>query len=82
MKTEPCIGASGRIGFASPEQMRSALGIDPVLTPFTIINDSDRLVTVVIDEDLMVADQLNFHRMVQTQSVGLSPADLRAFIES
>ena len=28
------------------------------------------------------AAQLNFHSMVQTESVGLSPADLRAFIES
>ena len=38
--------------------------------------------TVVIDADLMGAEQLNFHPMVQTQSVGLSPADLKAFIKS
>ena len=77
------IGASGRVGFASPERMRSVLGIDPgALTPFAIINDSDRLVTVVIDAALMGAEQLNFHPMVQTQSVGLSPADLNAFIKS
>ena len=77
------IGASGRVGFASPERMRSVLGIDPgALTPFAIINDSDRLVTVVIDAALMGAEQLNFHPMVQTQSVGVSPADLNAFIKS
>ncbi len=77
------IGASGRVRFASPEQMRSVLGVDPgALTPFAIINDSDCLVTVVIDADLMGAEQLNFHPMVQTQSVGLSPADLSAFIKS
>jgi Ala-tRNA(Pro) deacylase len=77
------IGASGRVRFASPEQMRSVLGVDPgALTPFAIINDADRLVTVVIDVDLMVAEQLNFHPMVQTQSVGLSPAELSAFIRS
>ena len=77
------IGASGRVGFASPDQMRNILGIDPgALTPFAIINDTEGLVTVVIDTDLMSAEQLNFHPMVQTQSVGLRPADLRAFIES
>ena len=77
------IGASGRVGFASPERMRSVLGIDPgALTPFAIINNSDRLVTVVIDAALMGAEQLNFHPMVQTQSVGLSPADLSAFVKS
>jgi Ala-tRNA(Pro) deacylase len=77
------IGASGRVGFASPEQMRDILGIDPgALTPFAVINDSEGLVTVVIDADLMDAEQLNFHPMVQTQSVGLSPGDLQAFIES
>src|SRR5579863_4057449 len=77
------IGASGRVGFASPEQMRGVLGIDPgALTPFAIINDIEGLVTVVIDALLMGAKQLNFHPMVQTQSVGVSPADLRAFIES
>ena len=77
------IGASGRVGFASPEKMRSVLGIDPgALTPFAIINDSDCLVTVVIDAALMGAEQLNFHPIVQTQSVGLSPADLSAFVKS
>ena len=73
------IGANGRVGFASPEQMRRVLGIDPgALTPFAIINDSEGLVTVVIDALLMGVEQLNFHPMVQTQSVGLSPAALRA----
>jgi Ala-tRNA(Pro) deacylase len=59
------------------------LGIDPgALTPFAIINDSEDLVTLVIDADLLGTAQLNFHPMVQTESVGLSPADLRAFIEA
>ena len=91
MKTErsiskPCTAASAlavEFDSASPEQMCSVLGIDPgALTPFAIINDSQGLVTLVIDADLMGAAQLNFHPMVQTESVGLNPADLRAFIES
>lgn len=77
------LGANGRVGFASPEQMRAILGIEPgALTPLGIINDSDGLVTVAIDAALMAAEQLNFHPLVQTMSIGLRPADLAAFIAS
>lgn len=77
------IGATGRVGFASSEQMLNVLRIAPgALTPFAIINDAENLVTVVIDADLMGANQLNFHPMVQTESVGLHPAALKMFIES
>lgn len=77
------LGASGRVGFAAPEQMRTILGIEPgALTPLAIINDSDVLVTVAIDTGLMSAEQLNFHPLVQTLSIGLRPADLAAFVAS
>src|SRR5579863_5904702 len=59
------IGASGRVGFAAPEQMREVLGIEPgALTPFGLINDRDRRVTPVIDATLLAADQVNFHPLV------------------
>jgi Ala-tRNA(Pro) deacylase len=77
------LGANGRIGFASPEQMRAILGIEPgALTPLGIINDSDGLVTVAIDAALMTAEQLNFHPLVQTLSIGLRPAEVAAFVAS
>ncbi len=79
----PRLGANGRVGFASPDQMRAILGIEPgALTPLAIINDSNRLVTVAIDATLMTAEQLNFHPLVQTMSIGLRPADLAAFVAS
>src|SRR5271170_3594760 len=77
------LGANGRVGFASPEQMRTILGIEPgALTPLAVINDSDGLVTVAIDAALMATEQLNFHPLVQTMSIGLRPADLAAFVAS
>lgn len=77
------LGASGRVGFASPDQMRAVLGIEPgALTPLAIINDSSGLVTVAIDSTLTTAKQLNFHPLVQTMSIGIRPADLTAFVAS
>lgn len=59
------------------------LGIEPgALTPFALINDTDGLVTVVIDAELMEVEQINFHPLVQTESIGIRPRDLLRFVES
>lgn len=77
------IGANGRLGFAPAERMEALLGVSPgALTPLGIINDTNGLVTVVIDAVLLDSEQINFHPLVQEESVGLAPADLLAFIRS
>ncbi|MDO8606224.1 MAG: prolyl-tRNA synthetase associated domain-containing protein [Phaeospirillum sp.] len=77
------IGASGRVGFAAADQMTGLLGVQPgALTPFAVMNDHDGLVAVVLDADLSSAEQLNFHPMVQTLSVGISGKDLVRYIAS
>ncbi len=77
------IGASGRVGFAAGDQMRTTLGIEPgALTPFAALNDDAGVVSLVIDAKLLSADQLNFHPLVQTESMGIHPHDLLAFIRS
>lgn len=76
------IGASGRVGFATADQMTSLLGVQPgALTPFAIMNDPGGVISVVLDADLMGAPQLNFHPMVQTLSVGISGKDLVRYVE-
>jgi Ala-tRNA(Pro) deacylase len=77
------IGASGRLGFAPGERMIEVLGVAPgALTPFGIINDSESLVTVVVDAALLDSAQVNFHPLVNTESTGLSPEELLTFIGS
>jgi Ala-tRNA(Pro) deacylase len=77
------IGASGRLGFAQPDLMRDALGVEPgALTPLALVNDRASVITVVIDEELMHADQLNFHPLVNIESAGIRPQDLLTFITS
>ena len=63
--------------------MRGVLQIAPgALTPLAVLNDKEGLVTVVIDANLMTAGQLNFHPLINTESTGISPENLLAFIAS
>jgi len=70
-----------RLGFAPPDIVREVLGVEPgALTPLALINDGNRSTTVVLDAKIMNDAQLNFHPLVNTQSIGLSPAQLLRFI--
>lgn len=67
------IGARGRMGFAPAEVMAERLHVAPgTATPLALVHDTDAEITLVVDQDLEHADQLNFHPMVQAESVGLS----------
>ena len=77
------IGASRSLRFAPGEQMQDVLGIVPgALTPFALLNDTEGLVTVVVDSRLIDADQLNFHPLANRESTGIRPDDLLCFIAS
>ena len=77
------IGAQTRLNFASGELMMERLGVAPgALTPLAVINDTEGTVTVVIDASLLEAEQVNVHPLAHTESTGLRPADLLAFIQS
>jgi Ala-tRNA(Pro) deacylase len=77
------IGANGRLGFASGERMMDLLGVMPgALTPLGLINDEENKVTAVIEASLLDTEQVNFHPLINTQSTGLKPDDLIAFIRS
>ncbi|GAC1426825.1 MAG: prolyl-tRNA synthetase associated domain-containing protein [Candidatus Velthaea sp.] len=77
------IGANGQLRFAPPATMHAVLDVLPgTLTPLALINDVGGAVTVVIDAELLKADQLNFHPLVHTESIGIGPQELLAFITS
>ena len=77
------VGASGRLGFAPADRMVELLGVQPgALTPLGLMSDGEGLVTAVIDAALMQAEQINFHPLVNTESIGLKPQELLAFIRS
>jgi Ala-tRNA(Pro) deacylase len=77
------VGANGRLGFASAGRMAELLGVQPgALTPLGLVHDRNGLVTAVIDASLMDADQVNFHPLANTESIGLRPGELLEFIRS
>jgi Ala-tRNA(Pro) deacylase len=75
------LGASGRFSFGSAELMREVLGVLPgSVTPFAVINDKDRRVTVVLDAALMAHETLNFHPLVNTATTSISREGLLKFL--
>jgi Ala-tRNA(Pro) deacylase len=77
------LGASGRFSFGSAELMRELLGVEPgSVTPFAVINDSSRRVTVVLDAAMMAHAALNFHPLVNTATTTISREGLLKFLEA
>ncbi len=77
------IGAQGRVSFGSAELLEEVWGVKPgAVTPFGAINDGACRVTVVLDEDMMRHERLNFHPLVNTRTTGLAAADLVKFLRA
>jgi Ala-tRNA(Pro) deacylase len=77
------VGATGRFSFGSAETMRETLGVEPgSVTPFAVINDRDRRVTVILDAGLMAHAVLHFHPLVNTDTTTISREGLVRFLEA
>jgi Ala-tRNA(Pro) deacylase len=72
---------SKKLSFGKPDAMMRLLGVTPgSVTPLAAINDADRQATVVIDARLATANRVNVHPLRNTATLGLSGADLLAFL--
>jgi len=75
------LGASGRLSFASPELLRAHLGVEPgSVTPLSVINDTEHMVTPVLDETMLAVTPLNFHPLENTATTAISSTDLLKFV--
>ena len=75
------IGAQGRVSFGKPELLMELLGVAPgSVTPFGIVNDSERRVTVILDAGLMAHEIVNFHPLENTATTSIARDDLVAFL--
>lgn len=71
----------GRLSFGSAALLEEMLGVTPgSVTPFSVINDTQAQIRVVLDSALMTYGRLNFHPLVNTATTGITPADLLAFL--
>lgn len=72
-----------KFSFASAERLQELLAVNPgSVTPFALINDTERLVNIALDQRFMTYNLVTFHPLVNTATVALSPEDLLRFLES
>lgn len=65
-----------RLSFGTPEHMQQLLHISPgAVSPMGLLFESARDVRLVLDDDLLKADQLGCHPCVNTASIRLSMQD-------
>jgi Ala-tRNA(Pro) deacylase len=77
------IGAASRVSFGKPEMLMELLGVIPgAVTVFGLINDTQRRVKVVLDQDLMAHDVINAHPLINEATTSITSADLVRFVEA
>jgi Ala-tRNA(Pro) deacylase len=80
LKTLEAQIGSARLSFGSPDRLWKYLGIFPgAVCPFTVINDNNHDVQVILDAYMMKAETVCYHPLDNAQTIGLSPADLLKF---
>jgi Ala-tRNA(Pro) deacylase len=68
---------SSRLSFAAPEYMERFLDITPgSLSVLGLMNDHDRQVQLIIDEDILKGEYFGCHPCINTSSLRLKTADL------
>ncbi|MER8594315.1 prolyl-tRNA synthetase associated domain-containing protein [Mesorhizobium sp. M1182] len=77
------IGAGGRVSFGRPEMLMELLGVVPgAVTVFGLINDTERRIKVVLDEELMSHAVVNAHPLTNEATTSIAAADLVKFVEA
>jgi len=72
----------GRLSFGSADRLWQYLGIRPgSVCPFTVINDKEHQVQIVLDASMMKSDIVNYHPLDNRLTIGISPANLLKFLE-
>ena len=72
-----------RLSFGKPELLMEVMGLTPgSVTPFGLMNDAARRLSVIVDTDLTAAEFVNFHPLHNGASTTLRSADLLGFIRS
>ncbi len=77
------IGAQGTLSFGNAELLMQHLGVTPgAVTPFSVINDREGNVTMVLDKALLEIDPLNAHPLRNDRTTAIAPGDLARFLEA
>lgn len=70
------------LSFASPERLLRILGLTPgSVSPFGLINDSQKEVQVIIDSELLNEKEHGFHPNINTSTLVITAEDFKKFLE-
>ncbi|MBU1340634.1 MAG: prolyl-tRNA synthetase associated domain-containing protein [Proteobacteria bacterium] len=68
--------------FGKSDLLAQVLGVIPgAVTPFAVINAAGHPLKVILDEEMMENDLLNFHPLVNTATTTIAAKDLIKFFE-
>ncbi len=71
------------LSFGKPDILMEVLGMEPgAVSPFALINDTDRRVSVILDRKMMEKKLLNYHPLTNAATTTIAPRDLTTFIEA
>jgi Ala-tRNA(Pro) deacylase len=72
----------GRLSFARADYVRDMLGVEPgSVTPFVMLNETARGVTLILDKALTEANPVNFHPLHNAATTAIAPGDLLRFLD-
>jgi Ala-tRNA(Pro) deacylase len=72
-----------KLSFASPERLMQYLKLTPgSVSPLALIHDESKSVQVLLDEDVFNQEKVQFHPLINTATLVLSPKDVLRFIEA
>jgi len=72
-----------RLSFGKPEALLELLGVVPgSVTVFSVLNDTEQKVRLILDRALFTHDAVWFHPMRNTASTRIAPQDIVSFAEA
>jgi Ala-tRNA(Pro) deacylase len=76
---EKAVGAK-RLSFGNADDLWDRLGVKPgAVTPFSLINDPDGAVRLILDQQMLDHEVLNYHPLHNEATIAMSSADLLRF---
>ena len=81
-KLHPILGCK-RLSFGKPEPLLDLLGMTAgSVTLFSVLNDKDNQVTLILDKALLNHDIVNFHPLLNDATTAISSADMITFAKA
>jgi len=83
LKELRCLLSSRPLSFASEDDLFHHLGLKKgSVTPLGILNDTERKVQVIVDEDVMKFTSIGIHPNENTATLWISPQNLQSIIKN